>query len=202
MKNIGTVLGAISLVAVSVLYFIHFSGKSSNSGSSKSSGSDSAQISQGQIAYFVMDSIESNYEFIKQAREELRKEDERMTNELKALRDKYMNRIKQLQQKEATMSSEEVYAAQNEINQMQNNMAEREKTLAESLGKKQSKMLNEINETIEGFLKDYNKDKKFAYIISHQQGDMIFYRDSLLNITADVVAGLNKLYGNKKITKE
>ncbi len=202
MKNTGTILGAISLVAVGILYIIHFSGNPGKGTAIAGTPADSSGTAKGSIAYFIMDSVESNYEYIKQAREELRKEEEKITNELNGLRNRYMGRIQQLKQKEATMSMEEGYAAQAEIDQMQRNMAEREKTLAEGLGNKQAKLLKEINETIEGFLQDYNRDKHYTYIISHQQGDMIFYRDSLLNITNDVIGGLNSLYGNKKVSKE
>ena len=201
MKNTGTVLGIISLIAVGVLYILHFSGDGKAIPMVAHSSSDSSTASRGMIAFFVMDSIESKYEYIKHAREELKREEEKISNELNGLRNKYMTRIQELKQKEKTMSMEEGYAAQNEIDQMQNNMMQREKTLSESLGNKQAKMLKEINETIEGFLIDYNKNKQYAYIISHQQGDMIFYRDSMLNITDDVVTGLNKLYGDKKPAK-
>jgi len=201
MKNTGTILGSIALVAVAILYILHFSGNSGKAGATVHTGKDSTESKDGLIAYFIMDSVESNYEYIKQAREELKKEEEKIGAELNGLRNRYMGRLQQLRQKESTMSMEEGYAAQNELDQMQQNMAQREKTLAESLGNKQAKMLKEINETIEGFLKEYNKDKQYAYIISHQQGDMIFYRDSLLNITQDVVTGLNKLYTEIKPKK-
>jgi outer membrane protein len=46
-------------------------------------------------------------------------------------------------------------------------------------------------------LKEYNQDKKFSYIIANEPG-FIFYRDSAFNITNDVVAGLNQIFGKKK----
>ena len=51
---------------------------------------------------------------------------------------------------------------------------------------------------IQNFLKVYNKDGKYSYIFSYEPGFM-FYKDSTLNITPDVIAGLNALdSANKK----
>ncbi|MEO7802253.1 MAG: OmpH family outer membrane protein, partial [Ginsengibacter sp.] len=56
-----------------------------------------------------------------------------------------------------------------------------------------SKMKDDILKKIQDFLKVYNKDKRFDYIFSYEPGFM-FYKDSTLDITRDVVVGLNKSY--------
>jgi outer membrane protein len=55
----------------------------------------------------------------------------------------------------------------------------------------------EFNDKIRDFLKEYNQNKKFSYIIANEPG-FIFYRDSAFNITADVVKGLNQIFSKKK----
>ncbi len=54
-------------------------------------------------------------------------------------------------------------------------------------------MKEDILSRIQNFLKDYNKDGRYSYIFSYEPGFM-FYKDSTLNITPDVITGLNNLY--------
>jgi Skp family chaperone for outer membrane proteins len=44
---------------------------------------------------------------------------------------------------------------------------------------------------------EYNKKAKYSFIFSTSSAiDVLFYKDSTLNITNDVVAGLNAAYNN------
>ena len=54
----------------------------------------------------------------------------------------------------------------------------------------------DIKKKIEEYLKDYNKDKNYTYILSYEP-DFIFLRDTTLNITPDLVKGLNAAYKKK-----
>ena len=50
-----------------------------------------------------------------------------------------------------------------------------------------------MRDSIQSFLVQYNKDKKFDYIIS-KAGDNILLANKKLDITDEVVKGLNKRY--------
>ncbi|MCU0333657.1 MAG: OmpH family outer membrane protein [Chitinophagaceae bacterium] len=192
MKNTGTILGGISLAAVAVLYVLHFSGPKS-----ASKGADSPKTNghtPGQIAYFEMDSVEQHYQFIKDARDEIKKAEENISGELNGMKKGYMGRVQQLQSQAPSMSQQDGERAQAEINQMQVNLQQREAKLTQELQEKQFKMMKDINEKIAAFLKGYNADKRFAYIISRSPGDFVYYADSAFNITKDVIDGLNKTY--------
>jgi outer membrane protein len=59
--------------------------------------------------------------------------------------------------------------------------------------------MKDVKTKIEDFLKEYNKEKNYSYIVSYEQG-LFYYKDSVYNITADVIKGLNGIYkpGSKK----
>jgi outer membrane protein len=46
-------------------------------------------------------------------------------------------------------------------------------------------------------LKEYNKDKKYAYIMSLEDR-MFYYVDTVYDITREVIKGLNAQHKNKK----
>ena len=60
-----------------------------------------------------------------------------------------------------------------------------------------TRRMQEVKSKIEDFLKEYNRDKGYSYIISYEPG-LFYLKDTIYNITRDVVKGLNELYGKKK----
>ena len=95
------------------------------------------------------------------------------------------------------MNAQEQEAAMKEINQMQQDLQVKKQELDNSLYNSNAKMKEDILTKIQNFLKEYNKDGRYAYILSYEPGFM-FYRDSTLNITSDVIKGLNDLYTKEK----
>ena len=53
--------------------------------------------------------------------------------------------------------------------------------------------MRDVKAKIEDFLKEYNAQKGFSYIVAYEPG-LFYYKDSTFNITADVIEGLNKRY--------
>ena len=58
------------------------------------------------------------------------------------------------------------------------------------------KRLQEVKKKIEDFLKDYNKDKGLSYIMTNSP-DLIYLKDTVYNITGDLIIGLNSQYKKK-----
>jgi len=54
-----------------------------------------------------------------------------------------------------------------------------------------------LKKAIEEFISEYNKEKQYTYIVSYEQG-LFYYKDTVFNITADLVKGLNQQYKAKK----
>jgi outer membrane protein len=154
----------------------------------------SASSRENAIAYFEMDTVERNYKYIKDVQDQLKGRQQAIANELNNTKKQYMGRIQQLQGKAATMSQQEGESAQAEINQMQLELQQKEARLSQELQEQQFKLMQDINKKIEDFLQTFNKDKKYAYIFSHSPGDFIYYKDSLNNITNDIIKGLNDTY--------
>jgi outer membrane protein len=203
MKQLNTIITAILAVAVAILFYLQFSGsRQAKSSISAVTGDSSSVSNQGKIAYFEMDSIEQKYLYIKEVQANLKQREQAINGELQGMKNGYLGRIQQLQSKAATMSQQEGEAAQAEINQMERNMQQREAKLAQDLQEQQFKLMQDINKKIEEYMTDYNQAKGYSYIISRQSGDFIYFKDTTLNITADVIKGLNERYNEEKGAKK
>jgi outer membrane protein len=203
MKNFNNIALAVLALAVAVLFFLQFNGSSSKKTGLASASTDSSGAPvAGRIAYFEMDSIEQQYLYIKEVQSKLKQREQVMTAELQGMRNGYMGRIQQLQQKASTMSQQEGEAAQAEINQMERTLQQKEAKMAQELQEEQFKLMQDINKKIEEYLADFNADKGYTYILSRQAGDFIYFRDTTLNITIDMIKGLNERYNADKTGKK
>ena len=52
----------------------------------------------------------------------------------------------------------------------------------------------QLRDSINAYLKEYNKDKKYSLIINNAGFNNLLYADPAFNITQEVIDGLNKRY--------
>jgi len=197
MKNILLAINIVLLVLVGYLYYLHFHSITKTNPAAKASSGAIASNDKSKVAYIDLDSLQNNYGYYQKLKDEFEKKQNRANDEITALQKKYQNRAMQLQQKAATMNQKEQEAAMQEINKMQQDLQAKKQNIDNELYNDNSKMKEEVLTRIENFLKDYNKDGKYSYIFSYEPGFM-FYKDSTLDITPDVIAGLNELDSSNK----
>ncbi|MDE3185567.1 MAG: OmpH family outer membrane protein [Bacteroidota bacterium] len=197
MKNILLGINIVLLVLVGYLYYLHFHKEKNHTIQEVRTNSADNPEGKSKVAYIDLDSLQNSYGYYKKLKEDFERKQASANDQITALQKKYQNRAMQLQQKAATMNQKEQEAAMQEINKMQQDLQARKQSIDNELYNDNSKMKEDILMRIQSFLKDYNKDGKYSYIFSYEPGFM-FYKDSTLNITPDVIAGLNELDSSNK----
>lgn len=192
MKNILLAINILLLILVGYLYYLHFHGNKKQKDLQQSSSNLVSSNEKSKVAYIDLDSLQNNYGYYQKLKDDFEKKQNKANDEITALQKKYQSRAMQLQQKAATMNQKQQEAAMQEINKMQQDLQAKKQSIDNDLYNDNSKMKEDILTRIQDFLKDYNKDGRYSYIFSYEPGFM-FYKDSTLNITPDVIAGLNKL---------
>lgn len=196
MRNISTYLSILALVAVGVLYYLHFKEEK------KSVVHTSRNVSKGtgdfRIAYFDIDSLQEKYEYFKDVSGQMKQKEASLSSQMDALQNSYQKRLKELQEKGPTMTQSEGEAAQREVAQMQQKFQQRQMSMEQDLKKHQVDLMTDVRKKIENYLKEYNKEKGYAFILSYEPGFMLYYKDSLYDITSDVIDGLNEQYKKEK----
>jgi outer membrane protein len=196
MKNVSTLLSLLSLVGVGILFYFYFSDQKK----SEKPAVRAVDNTHGEfrIAYFDIDSLQDKYKYFEDASTEIKAKESSVNSQLNALQDSYQKRVKELQEKSPTMTQAEGEAAQREYAQMQQKYQQRQTALEQDLKKHQIESMTTVRNRIETFLKDYNKDKGYAFILSYEPGFMLYYKDSVYDITGDVIRGLNSEYEKEK----
>ncbi len=192
MKNVSLIINIVLAAAVAFLYFHVFS-KPATPKTSVVKTSDSA-FARAPIAYVELDSLNERIDYIKNKRKELEAEQKAIETEweggmrgLQQQRDKFLARGASITQAEAEKFQEQLYTKQQQIESKKQNSSQK-------LSEKSYKFMDDIQTRLKSFLKDYNKEKNYMYILTSGTGlDYMIYRDSTLNITDDVVAGMNEI---------
>jgi outer membrane protein len=197
MKNISTLLNIVALVLIGVLFYLLFSQREAL----KKKISDvpiNRDTTEFRIAYFDIDSLQTHYEYFKDAFNQMKARENAMNSELNSLTSTYQRKIKEWQEKGTSMTQSEGEAAQREYAQMQQKFQNRKLELQQGLEKQQMDLMTDIRKKVEDYLKEYNKEKGYAFILSYEPGVMLYYRNPMYDITSDLIAGLNEKYKGKK----
>lgn len=203
MKSGMLILNIIVLILVGILFYWHFSAKdhlvTTSAPYLKPDAFAKDKPNQFRIAYFDMDSVSNSFSMVKEVKNELSKEEDRMNGTLNQLQKEYSDHIAALQKQAQANQMTQVQSEQanREVMQMQDRIRNQKQSMDQSYQDMYMRKMQDIKSKIEDFLKDYNKDRRYAYIFGYEPG-FIYYRDSVYNITGDLVKGLNEKYGKKK----
>jgi len=201
MKKAQVVLNVILVVLIAILFFLHFSGRKKQciATANCSATKDSIGAKHSVIAYVELDSLNSQVTFIRDRKTEL-------DGEQKGIENDYENSYRQLEAEKnnflkrgSAITQPEAEAFQEKLVQQQQQVEADKQSRSQKLAEKGAKIMGDVQEKLKDFLNDYNKDKKYTYILATGTGlDYMFYKDSTLNITNDIVKGLNDKMNNSK----
>ena len=191
------ILNVVLLLAVGVLFYLHFSSPKNKTVKLSETKAAPQNEHACRIAYFEMDSVENAFKLFKDVKNELGKEEDRMNNEMAHLEKQYRDRITQFQNQAPTMTQVQSENANREVIQMQENIKAKKQELDSKYQDLYIRKSREVKSKIEDFLKEYNAEKGFSYIVAFEPS-LFYYKDTAYNVTSDVVKGLNERYDKKK----
>jgi outer membrane protein len=194
MKNSSLVINTTLAIAIAILFYLHFSSKKTT----VPAATTNSAIASGnfKIGYFEMDSIENHYEYFKEVRNALRGKEQDNGRQLAEMKNTFVAKYQELQKTAQGMTQAELAGKQQELSQMEKTFQNKEQMMNQELQNESFKRLQEVKKKIEDFLKDYNKDKGYSYIMTNSP-DLIYLKDTVYNITGDLIVGLNSQYKKK-----
>jgi outer membrane protein len=192
-------LNIVLLIGVGILFFLFFN-KKNDTASVKPTRTDPDTASQWQhtpVAYFDMDSIEANFILWKQVQTEVVKREAGINDTINQMKMGFQNYYQKLQAQSANLSPRQKDSLGNELAQMDSEIKNRTAELNQKYQTYFMSRQQEIVTKIKNYCKEFNKDKKYSYIIAREPG-LFYYTDTAYNVTSDLLKGLNAFYGKKK----
>lgn len=194
MKNLSLILNAVLLVAVIVLFYLHFS--SAKPAATASAGP--ANLGDSKIAYIRSDSVLKNYDYLKVQREALEAKTKKMDQDYRNRAMGLQNEIAAYQRNVSSMTLGQVRATEEDLGKKQQNLQMYQQSLSQQLMEEESKLNKELYDRITVFLKKYGVEKGLQVVLKlDPTSDVLFAVDGL-DISAEVTEGLNSEYKDEK----
>lgn len=189
MMNFKTVLAAACVVMCAAC----------NNNEAKTEAAANITSGELKIAYVEIDSLMSQYQFCKDYSLLLTKKGENiratLNQKAKTLDSEAQDFQRKLQNNAYTQERAEQENAR--LGKMQQDLQALNERLSSEFDAETIKYNNAMRDSITTFLKIYNKDKGYSLILT-KAGDNMLLANPALDITAEVVAGLNKRYTPSK----
>jgi outer membrane protein len=147
--------------------------------------------------------VQKKYELIAEKDKRFRSEGQRLENKLKNEMARARARYEELMNKDHTYSTEaEVAQDQKELQDLMTGFQGQQAQSQDQLARMEEQMLTEITKELKEYLEEYNKAAGFDYIFSVQEGGQVWVGNKDLDISDDLINGLNARYNAGKAPKK
>jgi outer membrane protein len=183
---------------VAGLYILHFIGNKSN-GSGGIGSNDGGASSELKIAYIKVDSLVVNYDFAQEMHDGFTKQQEAFTKEYSEKRTRFESQAAAFQEKVQRggfLSQERAMQERDRLVGEEQQIGKLDQELSTKLAQMQADNNKQLLDSVMNYLKLYNKDKKYSYILNAAE---VLIGDESANITKDVLTGLNARYSKTKL---
>ena len=198
MNKVLLTLNIILIVAVGILYYYFIQYRIEDEHRIKDA--NAAVANNFKIAYFELDSLQEHYTYFKEVRDELNKQEAQRTKQLDNIRTSYLNKLKEYNQKGASMSQTDQSNFEQQLRTLQSNYEQRQQEMGQEMNTLYMQKMQSVKQRIQDLLKSYCRDKGYAYVFAASSDDYLYYKDTLRNITPDIVSRLNDDYNASKKT--
>ena len=137
MKSLSGVIQGVLLIAVAVLYYLHF--RSADNSVASEAKAAPVTIQPGGIYFVNSDSLLDNYEYYKSKKADLQKRQERIRGELKAAGDKLERDVRSYQENAGSMSGEQRQQMEESLMMRQQQLIQQKEELLSQLDEEQAR---------------------------------------------------------------
>ena len=187
----------ITLLLTAIVSLIAFTQCKNADNAAETAQATATEANAGlKVVYVDLDSLMANYNLAKDINTDMMRKEEdiklKLTEKLKNLQAnqadferKYKNNV--------YSSPERAQQEYNRIVKMEQEIAQFEQSMAAEFEKEGAARNKALRDSINAFIKVYNADKGYDYILT-KIGDDFLYANEALDITKEVVEGLNSRY--------
>ncbi len=195
MKNLSLALNIVLLVAVGVLYYLHFASPATTA---KSDDGGVRPASDLQIAYINSDTVLKYYDYLKVSRDQLESKTKKMEQDLRNRAQGLQNEFAAYQRNVSNMTLGQVKATEEDLAKKQQNFQMYQQSLQQEMMTEESKLNKALYDRITAFLDKYGKEKGLQVVLKFDPTSDVLHVAEGLDISQDVIKGLNDEYKIEK----
>ncbi|QXV67035.1 OmpH family outer membrane protein [Mucilaginibacter achroorhodeus] len=152
-----------------------------------------------EIVYFNQDSVVSQYNYIKDMDKRLEAKGKAAQSDVGSRQQAIQREIADYQKNAATMSADQRAATEQRLQRKGQEFQQYQQNAGAAVQNDQMNEQTKLYEKLSDFVKTYAKEHGYKLVLTYKKGDpTMMYGDPSLDITADVVKGLNDAYAKDK----
>jgi outer membrane protein len=199
MKNISLIVNAVLVIAVVVLFYLQFKGQ--NASPDKEEVAEiAASTVQYQLAFIRSDSVLKNYDYFNTIRTQLEEKSRKYDQEYRNRAQGLQTEINNYQRNAQNLTMGQARAVEEDLVKKEQNLRMYQESLAQDLMNEESKMNQELYNRITSFLKNYGQEVGLQIVFKFDTSSDVLYAGESMDITYEVIAGLNEAYKKEKET--
>jgi len=154
------------------------------------------------IAYVLTDSVISRFDFFKTKSGEITEKGKKFENELGNRARGFEQEVANFEQTAGSMTINQQRAKQEELVKKERNLMTYRDNLMQELSADEAKLYSDVYDRVQEYLAEYAEQNDLELILSYTRGGAVWYSKKALDITDDVIAGLNKKYAESLEVKK
>ena len=193
MKNISLIINIVLGIAVAVLFYLHFS---DSNGSSENPSESTGYTGDLKLAFINSDSVLKYYDFFKESSEKLEAKGKKFDADFRNRAEGLQREINSYQSTAANLTIGQARALEEDLAKKQQNLRVYQESLAQELSNDESKLNLELYNKVTEFLTDYGAKNGIHIVFKFSPSSDLLYAGDALDITQEVIAGLNESHKN------
>ncbi|MFT6204540.1 MAG: outer membrane protein [Spirosomataceae bacterium] len=162
------------------------------------------QATASRIVYVNTDTLLTNYDYYKDVVKEFENKRFAAENELQRRSKSFQNEVAlfQRQAQAGGMSQQQGQTKQQQLAAKEQDIMMYRDNTSNALAEEQAGKTDELISNIQDYLKKYNEDDRYDMVIGYSKGGGVLYAKEKMDITAEVLKGLNEEYALIKDKKK
>ncbi|MDR1416735.1 MAG: OmpH family outer membrane protein [Prevotellaceae bacterium] len=201
-KFFPAIISAVALAAVVALFlYMLLGGKSAPTRASQPLADVQTVAGEG-VVYVNIDSLVRGYDMYFDLQKEFEAKAKKKDGDFTARMKKFESDARDFQNK-----VEKGLVTRSQAQQLQDGLAKREQELLQlrqdlqgELQEEEAVMMRQIQNNIQTYVNEYNQTKGYSLILSTSGSSVVLYGSPALNITSEVLSGLNKAYAQVRVS--
>ncbi|KQM64617.1 outer membrane chaperone Skp [Pedobacter sp. Leaf216] len=164
----------------------------------KKTDSATAAVSASEKIVFVnQDSLLNKYEYYKDLKIKFEGKTKNAQADMQAKGQAFQREVAQYQQSASTLAADQRKSTEERLARKQQELQTYQQNAGGALQNEQAVETEKLYDKVAGYLKTYAKEKGYKMVLSYTKGSTILFADESLDVTSDVIKGLNAEYTKK-----
>ncbi|WP_325558633.1 OmpH family outer membrane protein [Pedobacter sp.] len=158
-----------------------------------------AVTGKDQIVYVNSDSLLTKYQYFKDLQAKMETKTKAAQGDMGAKTQAFQREVAQYQQQQNTLPADQRAATEQRLARKQQELQAYQQNAGSALQRDQAAEQEKLYDKVADYLKTYAKKKGFKMVLTYAKGNSaILFADESLDVTSEVIVGLNDAYKAEK----